>query len=118
MKILLADDEPVVCRLYLQMLEGSGFEVVTAMDGQEAYDRAMAETFDLMILDLNMPRLDGFEVLEKMKAESKNVPVIVMTGHFPEEVVADRLEGLKVMDVLRKPVMITTLLDAVNKATS
>ncbi len=53
-----------------------------------------------------------------MKEAGKSIPVIVMTGHFPEEVVADRLEGLSIVEVLRKPVMITTLLNSVNRATS
>jgi len=118
MRILLADDEPTIQRLYRQMLEGSGFEVEVAIDGQEALDKVTSEPFDLMILDLNMPRLDGFEVMARMKEAGKSIPVIVMTGHFPEEVVADRLEGLSVVEVLRKPVMITTLLNSVNRATT
>lgn len=117
MRILLADDEPNVQRLYRQMLEGSGFEVEVAIDGQEALDKVTSEFFDLMILDLSMPKLDGFEVMTEMKEAGKSTPVIVMTGHFPEEVVEDRLEGLSVVEVLRKPVMITTLLNSVKRAT-
>ncbi len=79
MKILLADDEPNVQRLYRQMLEGNGYDVTAAVDGQEALDKIMSETFDLMILDLSMPRLDGFEVMAKMKEAGKTTPVIVMT---------------------------------------
>jgi CheY-like chemotaxis protein len=117
MKILLADDEPTVQRLYRQMLEGNGYDCSAAIDGQEALDMVMSEDFDLMILDLNMPRLDGCEVMARMKEAGKSIPVIVMTGHFPEEVVEDRLEGLTVVEVLRKPVMITTLLNSVKRAT-
>lgn len=124
MRILLADDEPQVRWLYRQMLVGSGFEVEAASDGLDALSKVMSEPFDLMILDLKMPRLDGFEVLARMKEAEKDVPVIVMTGHFPEEVVADRLKGLeglqspRIVEVLRKPVMITTLLNSVKRATS
>lgn len=118
MRILLADDEPAVRRLYQQMLEGNGFEVASAVDGQDALEKLLAEPFDLLILDLNMPRLDGFEVLAKMREAGKSVPVLVMTGHFPEQVVEDRLEGTPVVQVLRKPVMITTLLNTVRRATS
>lgn len=117
MRILLADDEPAIRRLYQQMLEGNGFDIVAVVDGQEALDRALSESFDLMILDLNMPQLDGFEVLARLKDAGRSVPVLVMTGHFPEQVVEDRLEGLAVVEVLRKPVMITALLDAVRRAT-
>jgi CheY-like chemotaxis protein len=117
MRILLADDEPSIRRLYQQMLEGNGYDIVAAIDGKEALERVTNESFDLMILDLNMPILDGFEVMTKMKEAGKKTPVIVMTGHFPEEVVEDRLEGLSVVEVLRKPVMITTLLNAVKRVT-
>jgi CheY-like chemotaxis protein len=116
LKILLADDEPIVQRLYCQMLEGSGYDVTAALDGQEALDTVTSDTFDLTILDLNMPRLDGFEVMARMKEADTSVPLIVMTGHFPEEVVEDRLEELSVVEVLRKPVMITTLLNSVKRA--
>ena len=115
MKILLADDESNVRRLYSQMLEGNGYDVEIAIDGQEALDTALEGAFDLLILDLNMPRLDGFEVMTGLKEAGKRLPVIVMTGHFPEQVVEDRLEGLQVVEVLRKPVMITTLLNAVKR---
>jgi CheY-like chemotaxis protein len=115
MKVLLADDEPNVRRLYGQMLEGNGYDIEIAIDGQEALDVAISGSFDLLILDLNMPRLDGFEVMAGLKEAGKVLPVIVMTGHFPEEVVEDRLEGLQVVEVLRKPVMITTLLNAVKR---
>ena len=118
MRILLADDEPAIRRLYQQMLEGNGFEIIAVVDGKEALDRVTKESFDLMILDLNMPILDGFEVMVQMKEAGRSTPVIVMTGHFPEEVVEDRLEGLSVVEVLRKPVMITTLLNSVRRATS
>jgi CheY-like chemotaxis protein len=98
------------------MLEGSGYDVTAALDGQEALDTVTSDTFDLTILDLNMPRLDGFEVMARMKEADTSVPLIVMTGHFPEEVVEDRLEELSVVEVLRKPVMITTLLNSVKRA--
>tara|TARA_Y100001934_G_scaffold246101_1_gene304851 strand:- start:201 stop:557 length:357 start_codon:yes stop_codon:yes gene_type:complete len=117
MRILLADDEPAVRRLYQQMLEGNGFEVEAAIDGQEALDMVTSDSFDLMILDLNMPRLDGFEVMYKLKGADQKTPVIVITGHFPEEVVEDRLEGFGVVEVMRKPVMITTLLNSVKRVT-
>ena len=74
----------------------------------------MAEPYCL--LDLDTLNLDGFEVLMRMKDRGRFVPVIVMAGHFPEEVVEDRLEGLPVVVALRKPVRKTTLLNSVNRA--
>ena len=83
MRLLLADDEPSIRRLYTQMLEGNGFDVQVATDGQETLDAAVGGSFDLIILDLKMPRLDGFEVLRALRKADNDVPVVVMTGHFP-----------------------------------
>ena len=99
------------------MLEGNGFEVEDVGDGLEALERVSAGSYDLMVLDLNTPCLDGFEVMTQ-KPEARIRQSLVMTGHFPEEVVEDCLEGLSVLEVLRKPVMITTLLDSVDWAAS
>jgi len=67
------------------------------------------------LFDLNTLNLDGFEVLMRMKERGRFVPVIVMAGHFPEEVVEDRLERLQVVVLLRKPVRKMTLLNSVNR---
>ena len=67
------------------------------------------------LFDLNTLNLDGFEVLMRMKERGRFVPVIVMAGHFPEEVVEDRLERLQVVVLLRKPVRKMTLLNLVNR---
>jgi len=114
-RILLADDEPQIRRLYREMLEGNGYEVTVAGDGTEVMERIAEGDHDLMVLDLYMPKMDGFEVLEALQAEEQQVPVIVMTGHFPDYVVTERLRGLEVVEVLRKPVMISTLINVVNR---
>ena len=67
------------------------------------------------LFDLNTLNLDGFEVLMRMKERGRFVPVIVMAGHFPEEVVEDRLERLQVVVLLRKTVRKMTLLNSVNR---
>ncbi|MDA0748681.1 MAG: response regulator [bacterium] len=116
MKILLADDEPDILLLYKQMLEGSGYQVVAACNGEEALVEIGVQRFDLVVLDLHMPRVDGFEVLEELKQQAWEVPVIVMTGYYSDEAIAKRMHGMKVEEVLRKPVMITTLMNAVNRS--
>ena len=118
MRILLADDEPQIRRLYREMLEGNGYEVTVAEDGTDVMERIAEADHDLMVLDLYMPNMDGFEVLKALQAEEQHVPVIVMTGHFPDDVVAERLRGLEVVEVLRKPVMISTLINVVNRVAS
>lgn len=107
-KILLAADEPDVCSLYGQMLEGNEYDFRYRIDGQDALEIAFVGSFDLLVLDLNAPRLDGFKVMARLKEAGKVLPVIVMTEHFLEQVVEDHLEGLQVVEFLRNPVMVTT----------
>lgn len=81
-KVLIADDSPLVLRMIEKMLAGSGYEVVTAHDGQEALERAAAERFGLIILDVMMPRMNGDEACRALKAAeaTRGVPVIILTS--------------------------------------
>ena len=118
MKILLADDEREILEIYSAMLRGNGHEVICALDGKEALDLLAEGVFDLLVLDLFMPNLDGFKTLQTLRRQGQAIPVIVMTGHYPNAVVAERIRGLKVAQVLRKPVTISELLHAVNQVVS
>ena len=111
MKILLADDEREILDLYGEMLEYCGCEVTTAPDGQDALDRFSEGDCDLVVMDLHMPRMNGFESIAAMQKSKRNVPVVVVTGHYSEGVVSDRIRsrGLDVAETLRKPVTFTTL---------
>jgi CheY-like chemotaxis protein len=115
-KVLLAEDDSDIRRIYTEMLSGNGFEVFSAVDGEDVLTQVGEQAFDLLILDLFMPRVDGFEALTRLREQGQMIPVIVMTGHFPETEVDARIQGLGVSTVLRKPVMISTLLDAVKQA--
>ena len=115
MRILLADDEVEILRLYGDMLQGNGHEVVTAENGREVLDEVAGGDYDLLVLDLFMPQIDGFKALKELRARGSEVPVIVMTGHFPDDVVTKGIQDSGVSEVLRKPVMITTLMNAVNR---
>jgi DNA-binding response OmpR family regulator len=81
-KILVADDEPDFVELISMRLEVNDFEVITAKDGQEAIDKTKKEKPDLLILDLMMPKLDGFEVCRMLKFDDnfKNLPIIVLSA--------------------------------------
>jgi len=82
LKILIADDEPHILRLVQVNLEKQGWTVIQAKDGREAQEKIEGERPDLVILDLEMPRFDGFQVLEWMRGipETQELPVIVLTG--------------------------------------
>lgn len=81
-KILWADDDKVNLRFGMDFLKSLGFEGIAANDGQEAYDKVCKELPDLVLLDVNMPKMDGYEVCEKIKnAEStRSIPVIMITA--------------------------------------
>ncbi len=114
MRILLADDEPEILNLYGEMLRGNGYDVTEAEDGNDVLDRIAEHDYDLLVLDLYMPNIDGFDAMSTLRKEGRDIPIIVMTGHYPDEEVQSRIQGLNVAQFLRKPVMITALLNAVN----
>lgn len=81
-KVLIADDTPTGRELVRTVLEGSGFEVVEASDGVEAVEAAHAHAPDLIILDLHMPRLDGFGVIRQLRSEEEfaATPILALTA--------------------------------------
>ena len=80
--ILVVDDERHIVRLVQVNLERAGYEVTTAYDGVEALEAVQSELPDMIILDVMMPRMDGFETLKKLRADdkSKEIPVIMLTA--------------------------------------
>ncbi|MEK6574586.1 MAG: response regulator transcription factor [Chloroflexota bacterium] len=89
--ILIADDEPQLVKVVRGYLEQAGFRVVTAGDGPTALAQYKHEKPDLVLLDLNMPGMDGLDVARKLRAAS-NVPIIMITARVEE---TDRLIGLE-----------------------
>ena len=86
-RILVVDDEPALRELYTEVLQGAGYEVSTASDGAEALDRLHAESFDLLLLDIWMPRMNGLEVLGRLREQESPPRVIVTTGDTTPETV-------------------------------
>jgi two-component system alkaline phosphatase synthesis response regulator PhoP len=81
-KILAVDDERHIVRLVQVNLERQGYEVVTAFDGKEALEKVESESPDLIVLDVMMPYMDGFEVLQNLKKNqsTRDIPVIMLTA--------------------------------------
>src|SRR5690348_2644982 len=83
-KILVVDDEPDILRVVVRIMESCGHEVRTALDGVEALERVAADRPDCIILDLNLPRLDGFEVCKRLKGDpaTREIPIVMMTAAY------------------------------------
>ena len=105
LKILIVDDEPLNISLYFEMLRQDDYNIIAAADGLEAVQKAEIELPDLIILDWNMPRLNGLEALKRIKSDEKTnkIPVLMITGVMTssENLTSALQEGA--IDFLRKP---------------
>jgi DNA-binding response OmpR family regulator len=100
-RILLVDDEQSVQKLLAYPLRKEGYEVVPALDGEEALERCRGQNFDLIVLDVMLPKLDGFDVCRQIRAQS-SVPIIMLTAKAEE---FDKVLGLELGadDYITKP---------------
>jgi DNA-binding response OmpR family regulator len=100
-RILLVDDEQSLQKLLAYPLRQEGYEVVSAMNGQEALDSFRDQAFDLVVLDVMLPKVDGFEVCRQLRAKS-SVPIIMLTAKDEE---FDKVLGLELGadDYITKP---------------
>jgi DNA-binding response OmpR family regulator len=101
-RILLVDDEPPIQTLLSFPLERDGYEVVAAADGREALARYGEQIFDLVVLDVMLPRMDGLEVCRRLRAKGETVPIIMLTAKSEE---IDKVLGLELGadDYITKP---------------
>ncbi|KRK93550.1 response regulator transcription factor [Companilactobacillus futsaii] len=108
-KILVVDDEPSILELIEYNLESNDYQVSTAKDGQEAFDKVTGQTFDLMLLDQMLPKMSGIEVLKKMRKSGNLTPVIFLTAVDSED---NKIEGLisGADDYVTKPFSVKELL--------
>ncbi|MFN3301575.1 MAG: response regulator transcription factor [Patescibacteria group bacterium] len=81
-KILIIEDDKFLAKLLVLRLERDGFEVVPSYDGEEAIEKIKKNGFDLIVLDLILPKKDGFEVLEEIKKikKDKKIPIIILSN--------------------------------------
>ncbi|MBX6763107.1 MAG: response regulator transcription factor [Rubrobacteraceae bacterium] len=109
MRVLIVEDEERLARLISRVLSEEGYATETVSDGRSALARALAEPFDLLIVDWMLPELDGIEVVRRLRAARMNVPVLMLTARTQIE---DRVEGLDAGadDYLPKPFAFPELL--------
>ena len=113
-RILLVDDEPSIVKMVGKRLEVEGFEVVIAMDGQEGLNKAQTVRPDLIVLDLMLPKLNGYEVCTMLKQDPRyqKIPIVLFTAKAQEK---DEKIGMEcgANAYVRKPFRAQELLDKI-----
>jgi len=114
-RVLVVEDEPVLRGLYQDNLQEHGFAVTAAADGQEGLELLRAQAFDVVLLDLNMPRLDGLGLLRHMRAEDMEAEAIVLTATSELETAIEAMK-LGAFDYLTKPARLHEMEVVIRKA--
>ena len=102
MRLLIVEDEKELCDTISKSLYGSGYEVDTCYDGEEALDYILTEDYDLIVLDLNLPGMDGMDILRELRKENEETKVLILSARSQ---IIDKVEGLDAgaNDYMAKP---------------
>jgi EAL domain-containing protein (putative c-di-GMP-specific phosphodiesterase class I)/CheY-like chemotaxis protein len=114
-RVLVVEDEPALRRAFARMLEGVGFSVQQAGDGQQAIEALAAGAFDVVLTDVGMPGMDGMQLLRVVRERDLDVPVILISGHPSIESAVSAVE-YGALQYLIKPVDSRSLIEAVGRA--
>lgn len=117
-KILIVEDNEDSRELVVKVLRNKGYEMVEAADGEEAVEKAVAEKPDLILLDISLPKLDGYEVAKRLKSleEFHEIPIIAFTAHAMkgdrEKAIVAGFEGYisKPVDIRELPVQVKSFI--------
>jgi len=102
MRILVVDDDAIVIKSCRRILEAEGFEVTTVPSADEALEKIKAYDFDLVVMDVKMPKHDGIFLMREFKKNWRDIPIIVMSGYPTPETIADVLR-LGAIQFIPKP---------------
>ena len=111
--VLITDDDPGIRGLLQTLTLLTGCTVDTAANGFEAMEKLRTRSFDLLLLDLMMPLMSGYDVVEKMKELETRPAVIVLTATHADACTPERLDGRVVSSILRKPFDVETASDII-----
>ncbi len=116
-RVVLADDEPSILEIFSSFLRFSGFTVTTAENGLEALERTIAEQPQVVVLDIRMPKMDGWEACRLIKTDPRTqaIPVIFLTA-FDQVQEHERARQLGVQGYVTKPCEPSQLIDAIHQA--
>jgi DNA-binding response OmpR family regulator len=107
-RILIAEDDPRIGELLEKGLRKNGYSTFLADDGEKTHSLSLTDEFDLLILDMGLPKREGFQVLQDLRARGKTLPVLVLTGRSERDVVMCLRAGAD--DYMRKPFRFEELL--------
>ncbi len=114
-RVLVVDDEPDTLELVKLVLESGGFEAVLVNNGKDALAKINTEKLDLVLLDIMMPEMDGWDIFRKIKERNAHIPIAILTAKAQN---IDKLLGLHVLkadDYITKPFGKNELINKVNK---
>jgi len=114
-KVLLVDDEQDFLEVLSERMRARGMNVSTASTAADAIEMAERESYDAIVLDLQMPGMDGLEALKALKDKNPDLQIILLTGHATVEKGIQAMK-LGAMDLLEKPADLETLTDRIHKA--
>lgn len=113
-RLLIADGDANLRDFLQEELTYAGFSVVTVCNGAEVIDAIAEPTFDVILLDLSLPGMDGIELIKTLKKTGPNIPILGLTGYVGRGYIAQALElGVS---TLTKPVIISNLIEEINAA--
>ena len=113
-RILIVEDEPSEQALLRSLFEGSGHQVYIAPDGEQGYKAFLRKDFDLVVTDLQMPRVDGLELIQSLQQLFPDTPIIALSGKGPGFLAQAKVEGA--FAALSKPIDRDELLSVVEQA--
>lgn len=117
-KILIVEDNETNMKLFADILQVKGFNVTKAYDGLEAYSLIPNNSYDLMILDIQLPKLDGFSLLRKLRDEKINTPKTLIVSAFAMDKDKQSAKALGCDNYITKPIDVLNFISMVEKLTS
>ncbi len=119
-KILVADDEGIIRGIVKELLTPAGYDILEASDGEEALKLTHSERPDLIVLDLVMPKITGFDVIREIRKDRRirNTPILIVSGVVHGQASNELLRSYEIAGFIAKPNMIKTLLSRVQEILS
>lgn len=117
MKVLSVDDNPLNLKVARKMLEKAGYEVEVVLSGQEALEKIEGEDFNLILIDIRMPGMDGYECTSKIREKGGRfveLPIVALTAE-PEQSARKKCMDVGMNDFVGKPFKAKTLIDVISK---